>query len=530
MKAKHALLIFFIPLAALFIAAAALVWYIDPFFHYHAPHTDKFFYTIDNQRSANDGIAKHFDYDAVITGSSMTANFRTSEMDALFGSKAVKLTAAGATFYEINESIETAFEHNPGLKTVVRSIDRNLLVYSSAERRNELGEYPDYLYDSNIFNDYKYLLNADVIFSRCLPMLTARLQPGFAPGHTDFDTYSETMTEYAGTFGLAKLSTMINHELGSVGEPQYLGESRSEMVRENVYKNVVAVAQAHPEATFYCFLPPYSLAWWHDRISNGEIYAQFEAEEIAIEQMLQCDNIKVFDFACRHDIISDVNNYRDLLHYGDWINSFMLRWMQEGKYQLTKENYKQHLETQLDYYLNYDYSTMLEQPRYNCDYYAAALLNQELTGIAPHPLTEAELNAGELMNARLVTEAESGALILRCEGRLGRDPEQELGSFLLHHGYSGLKLSLADGGDYSYLCFKGRNTGFEGQPAVFAYDGNGNVLSCVVMERSELAGGWQQFALDLRSAGDCTVIINGAYPDYTGHPGCGFEFKDFVLY
>lgn len=530
MKAKHALLTFFITLAALFLAAAALVWYIDPFFHYHAPHTDKFFYSIDNQRSANDGIAKHFDYDAVITGSSMTANFRTSEMDALFGTKAVKLTAAGATFYEINETIETAFEHNPKLRTVVRSIDRNLLVYSSAERRNELGEYPDYLYDNNIFNDYKYLFNADVIFERCLPMLTARLQPGFTPGHTDFDSYSETMAEYAGTFGLENLEDMFNCEPGSVGKALHLSDAQRETVAENVNKNVVAVAQAHPEATFYCFLPPYSLAWWNDRIGYGDIYAQVEAEQIAIELMLQCDNIKVFDFAARHDIISDVNNYRDLLHYGDWINSFILQWMQEGKYQLTKENYRQHLEAQFDYYINYDYSSLLQQPRHNCDYYAAALLNEELTGTAPRALTAEELSAGELMDARLETDPETGETLLYCQGRLWREPEQDLAAFLLHYGYSGLKLSLPDAGEYSYLCFKGRSTGFDGQPSVFAYDGNGTVLSSVVAGSAELAGGWQNFALDLRGAGECTVIINGAYPDHTGHPASAFEFCDFVLY
>ena len=246
--------------------------------------------------------------------------------------------------------------------------------------------------------------------------------------------------------------------------------------------------------------------------------------------MLRCDNIKVFDFTSRHDIISDVNNYRDLLHYGDWINSFILQWMQEGKCQLTKENYKQHLETQFDYYINYDYSSLLEQPRYNCDYYAAALLNQELCGTAPHAITEEELQAGELMNAQLATDPDSGALVLHCSGYLGCEPEGDLAAFLLHYGYSGIKLDLPEAGDYSYLCFKGRNTGFEGQPAVFAYDGNGNAVSSVVAGRAELAGGWQQFALDLRGLGACTVIFNGAYPDYTGHEASAFEFCDFVLY
>ena len=530
MKAKRWLISFFILLAALFACAAALVIYVDPFFHYHAPHADKFFYTIDNQRSVNDGIVKHFDYDAMITGSSMTVNFDTSELDELFGTSSIKVPASGASYYEIDGLISTAFEHNPELRYVFRSIDRNLLIYGSNARRDELGEFPDYLYDDNIFNDYKYLFNADVLFNRTLKMLSDTRQPGFYPGHTGFDDYSNTMEDYAGSFGLESLGSMFNYELGTVGQPQHLSEELKAVVAENVRQNIVATAQAHPEATFYYFLPPYSLAYWHDKVASGEIYAQFEAEQIAIELMLQCANIKVFDFSARTDIISDVNNYRDLLHYGDWINSFMLKWMREGECLLTEDNYRAHLESQFEYYTTYDYSRLLAQERYNCDYYAAALLNEELCGTAPRSISEQELLAGELRSAELEADPDSGGLVLKCSGTLGRDPAQELGAFLLHQDYAGLKLSLPDAGDYSYLCFKGRNTGFNGQPTVYAYDGSGNVISSVEMKYHELEGGWQQFALDLRDAGGAVIIFNGAYTDYTGHPASSFEFKDIKLY
>ncbi len=531
MKAKHWLITFFILLFAALFCAAALVVYVDPFFHYHAPHTDKFFYTIDNQRSANDGIAKHFDYDAIITGSSMTANFSTSELDALFGTNSVKLTAAGASFYEIDSTVRTAFEHNPALKYVFRSVDRNLLIYGSSERRDELGEFPDYLYDDNIFNDYKYVLNADVIFGRVMDMLLETREPGFAPGHTSFDEYSNTMKEYEGTFGLENLRSLFLEPLGSIGQPQHLSEEQRQTVAENVYQNLVATAEAHPEATFYYFLPPYSLGFWHDRIAWGDIYAQFEAEQIAIELMLQCDNIKLFDFTARHDIISDVNNYRDLLHYGDWINSFILKWMHEEQYMLTGDNYKDFLARQMEYYSSYDYSQLLEQPRYNCDYYAAALLNEELCGISPRPITEDELLAAELRHAELIDSHESDRPILRCSGTLGRSQEQDLAEFLLWQDFAGMKLYLEDGDKYSFLCFKGRNTGHNGQPAVFAYDETGRCIASVEMTYHELSGGWQIFVVDLRDAkGPVEVIFNGAYTDYTGHSASGFEFKDFMLY
>ena len=46
----------------------AAVVYVDPFMHYHKPLKDVFYYNLNNERSQNDGITKHFDYDALITG------------------------------------------------------------------------------------------------------------------------------------------------------------------------------------------------------------------------------------------------------------------------------------------------------------------------------------------------------------------------------------------------------------------------------------------------------------------------------
>lgn len=60
------------------LVATVMVITIDPFFHYHLPNP-KFFYPLYNQRSQNDGIEKHFSYDGMIIGTSMTENFKVSE-------------------------------------------------------------------------------------------------------------------------------------------------------------------------------------------------------------------------------------------------------------------------------------------------------------------------------------------------------------------------------------------------------------------------------------------------------------------
>ena len=82
MKAEKWLLGWGLIVVAALCALGFLVYRVDPFFHYHKPDTSRYYYTLDNQRSQNDGIIRHFDYDAMIIGSSMTENFRDCQLTA----------------------------------------------------------------------------------------------------------------------------------------------------------------------------------------------------------------------------------------------------------------------------------------------------------------------------------------------------------------------------------------------------------------------------------------------------------------
>lgn len=162
------------------------VYRVDPYFLSQAGY-GRYFYTLDNQRSQNDGICKHFDYDALVTGTSMTENFKISEVNALFGVNAIKVPYSGGTYKEINDSLVIAFQNNPNLKTVIRCLDYSKLLEEKDAMRNDLGKYPTYLYDSDPFNDVFYLFNKDVLFSRSYAMTLAAKEPGFQPGITSFD-------------------------------------------------------------------------------------------------------------------------------------------------------------------------------------------------------------------------------------------------------------------------------------------------------------------------------------------------------
>ena len=117
---------FFIATVSIFLVLicimGGLTVFVDPLFHYHSP-VDGISYPLSNQRYQNYGIVKQFDYNALITGTSMTENFKTSDWEAAFGGQAIKVPFSGSYLKETSACIQTALESNPQLKYVVRSLD-----------------------------------------------------------------------------------------------------------------------------------------------------------------------------------------------------------------------------------------------------------------------------------------------------------------------------------------------------------------------------------------------------------------------
>lgn len=129
-----------------------LVWLFDPYFHFHKPFPFVSYRLLD-ERYCNDGISRHFDYDAIITGTSMAQNYKTTELNALFGVKAVKETFSGSGYREQSDNLRRALEKNEDLKTVFWSMDYNALI---REKDYDAYEgYPLYLYDENPWKDRK---------------------------------------------------------------------------------------------------------------------------------------------------------------------------------------------------------------------------------------------------------------------------------------------------------------------------------------------------------------------------------------
>lgn len=326
---------------------------VDPYFHFHKPDTTGYYYSLYNQRSQNDGILRHFEYEGLITGSSMTENFKTSEAESLFGCVFVKAPYSGGTYKELNDNLKVALKNNPNLKIIIRGLDMMKFIEDKDAMRTDLGEYPEYLYNDNPLDDVQYIFNRDVFFRDVYGMVTANDKEGFCPGIESFDEYSNWMGGYS--FGV--------HSVYPEGIPttdrsrvqEDLTEEEKEIIRGNIKQNVTGLAEMYPDVTFYYFITPYSAAWWQEQINLGTFEKQIQAERMVIEEILKCKNIRLYSFNLLTCITTDLNNYKDNRHYGEWVNSLILRLFKDDGCLLTEANYDNYLEKEAAFYRGFDY-------------------------------------------------------------------------------------------------------------------------------------------------------------------------------
>jgi len=344
---------------ALLLAALALLGsvtvVIDPFFHYHAP-LPGLQYRIFYQRYQNDGIVKHFDYDAVITGNSLCENFRSSEMDALFGTNAVKVPFSGASSKELDLNNRTAIKYNPDIRVIVMGLDYDSFASDKDAMSYDASDYPSFLYDSNPFNDVKYLFNKS-IFKYSLDVLSYTRS---GQTTTSFDDYSFWDTPDEASYGQSVILRSYDRPEIADAELQFDGAAL-ERLRGNISQNILETAQANPQIEFYLFIPPFSMYYWDKQQRMGQLDFRFDAEREVIKMLLGCGNIRLFSFTDEFDLVQDFDRYKDYIHYDSGVNSWILRCMAEGEHELTWDNYEDYLSRVHDFYSGYDYDALFPE-------------------------------------------------------------------------------------------------------------------------------------------------------------------------
>ena len=299
----------------------ALVAAVDPFEVYH--RATAFIPPISNgtQIYSNAGIAKNYAYDSVVIGSSMTENFRPSQLDRLFGGQFVKLCVNAGSSFNHKQMMDMAFATHD-VRRVLYGVDVEALTYFYKTPKCEM---PDYLYDDDLFNDVSYWFNKSVLLTY-IPECLATL------GQSDPDQL-DTMYSWGDLYAYGREAVLADVSFSRDTVEQINAEAGlSQQTKLNVEHNFLPFVEQHPDTQFIFFFPPYSAAEWATMQSKGTLEAMLALRGLCYDALSGYDNVTIYDFSAREDWVLDLNNYKDTLHYGQWINDAMAECIAGGEY------------------------------------------------------------------------------------------------------------------------------------------------------------------------------------------------------
>ena len=330
-------------------AFAGIMYVLDPVLNYgtESPLTPYYEYSTIY---TNPGIARHYTYDAVLVGTSMTQNTDVDVCDELLDCDMVRLPYSGGTSFDMRTILELCFDSGNDIQTVYWELDQFQLEASPTAHRYPV---PEYLYNSDRSDDLSYLLNLDIFYhygvNNILGSLRGQASPAERRGITLYGDFSRE----------AVLASYSRPPL-SGNQYSFAGPMRDKV--DGNLANITALVEAHPDTEFVFFMPPFSILYWDRELRSGSFDATMDATEYAMSVLLEYDNVRMYYYQMEEAVITDLDNYKDYSHYGHWINDAVTAWIAEDRGRVTPENYAQVMEQMRSFVRTYPIEEILTNP------------------------------------------------------------------------------------------------------------------------------------------------------------------------
>ena len=310
--------IFTLTAAILLLSLCALtVYLVDPFEH----NRESAILPLYDQESYNNpGIAKNYDYNAVILGTSMVEMSHPSVIDECFGVSSVKLPMRGSHTAQMGWQLAHVLDTHE-LKLAILAVD----AYSLMGPPDDMEEIYDYLWNDSVPDDVSYLLNLDVLLVR-VPRMLRNLGRSTATKRDDM--YQWTDVTFSAQSVFDSFSFQPQQEMT---DPDY----RLERSTENIRRHIETYVAAHPETTFKIYMPPYSVAYWYVMTRGGLSEQQYRSRARVCELLLDYPNVEIYDYSSRLEWITDLGNYFDYSHHSGAISDAIMRAMAAGENRVT---------------------------------------------------------------------------------------------------------------------------------------------------------------------------------------------------
>ncbi len=300
---------------AFLLLGGAVMYAVDPYFQYRLPEAD---YVLAD-RFCMENMARRFDYDAALIGSSMCQNFDMDALDEALDKEVFKGVKGGLTIAEATELLNWTAETGQA-DTILLTLD---VIRFNMEEPEEY--YPSYLKNETVLDDWRYLYGYEA-WMRYLPMDTAAL--AFHAAGRELPSVLKAKTEPDLVGRWAERATYPGEEAlvrnylegqGTVSSQAVLG------MEERMKKNFDLWLENEPfdeDTTYYVFLCPYSSLYWAHTVREGSFEPLLSFRRYYYERLSAYDNVVFFDFQSMEKT-RDLSLFKDISHYHPELNDDM---------------------------------------------------------------------------------------------------------------------------------------------------------------------------------------------------------------
>lgn len=336
-SSKRFITVFSIVFLVALMCIGLISYIVDPFFQFRAKPDTRYFL---NPRFVTGGLAKSYDYNTVVLGSSMVQNYNLNILRNISaGYNPVKLSTGGMNCMEMEYIY--FFIKKEQVKTFIINIDIPQFNSTFEEVR-----YPQYLYEDGIINKLKYLFGYET-FAQFIPIdigLTLYLK--------DKNNLSPEYDMKTNIDNIGNSSLDVHYGADYVKQLYLTGWTVSEQLLEDMGSRmrtrldsmlVRMSPDKYPDAEYIFVMPPYSALYWYHTKQQGYYNWFMEFTRYISKSMSKYNNVRIaffFDI----DEITDLDYYADITHFNPVISDKILKNINNPAYTLDSSDIEYRLQ------------------------------------------------------------------------------------------------------------------------------------------------------------------------------------------
>ncbi|MGE5329326.1 MAG: hypothetical protein ACM3KR_07455 [Deltaproteobacteria bacterium] len=289
----------------------------------------------DQERYQNPGLAKNYPYDTVIIGTSMTENISPKYIKQKMGLNCIKLPIAGSTIKEQNMILNVAVKTGK-VKNAIWGLDFSSFKGTPGTVRDEDVAFPYFLYDDDLLNDYKYLVNCNTT-----EQLINILQANLTHKQLDINQMLENYRRWDINCTFSKKNAINGYKdiVKNITKEKRIGFEWNNL-KKNIDNNFISMVKSHPEVKFYVFFTPSSILAhkYFNELSPDIFENELKSKKYIVKQCEALKNVKIYDFQSTKEIIFNLDYYTDQSHHNNKVNKIIIDSLAEGKNVVTNKN------------------------------------------------------------------------------------------------------------------------------------------------------------------------------------------------